>query len=137
MSEDLEEESNEFANNLTKLIQGCVRDAPEFVVINASDDRQRRIGPSPFESDSHKREGFSYVPLVRRCDENGEPRLMLKVEFAVSLDDQDDHLAVQHSAFGLWARPGPQRTPRPVFRIEYDRDASTKPSTPNLSLIPI
>lgn len=122
MIDSLEAESTRFADNLTDLIQGCLRDAPEFVVVDASDNQQRRIGPSPFES------GFAFIPLLRKCDGNGPPRLMLKVEFHVSLDRQQDHLAVQRSTFGLWVQPDVQRSPRPVFRIEYDRDASNKPS---------
>ncbi len=53
---------------------------------------------------------------------------MLKIEFRVSLDDESDHLAVQQSTYGLWVRPDPNRTPRPVFRIEYDRNAHNKPA---------
>ena len=53
---------------------------------------------------------------------------MLKIEFRVSLDHQSEHLAVQQSTFGLWVRPDPERGPRPVFRIEYDREATSKPS---------
>jgi len=52
---------------------------------------------------------------------------MLKIEFRVSLDDRLEHLAVQQSTFGLWVRPDVERGPRPVFRIEYDREAVSKP----------
>ena len=128
MSELLETESNTFATNLTNLIQGCIAGAPDFVVVNASSDQQRRIGPEPFEPGHGSGAGFGFVPLVRECDQGGQPQLMLKIEFRVSLDSQSEHLAVQQSTFGLWVLPDPQRGPRPVFRIEYDRDALNKPS---------
>ncbi|WP_419845152.1 hypothetical protein [Candidatus Poriferisocius sp.] len=127
MSDLLETESNTFAANLTDLVQGCVVDAPRFAVVNASNDKQRRIGPEPFEPGDGSGAGFGFVSLVRKCDEAEQPRLMLKIEFRVSLDSQAEHLAVQQSTFGLWVRPDPQRGPRPVFRIEYDREATSKP----------
>lgn len=127
MSELLETESNTFTTNLTDLIQGCIIDAPRLVVVNANNDLQRRIGPEPFEPGHGSGAGFGFVPLMRECDEKDQPRLMLKIEFRVSLDHQSEHLAVQQSTFGLWVRPDPDRGPRPVFRIEYDRDASSKP----------
>ncbi len=127
MSELLETEASTFATDLTDLIQGSIVDAPRFVVVNASSYEQRRIGPEPFEPGHDSGAGFGFVPLVRKCDEGDQPRLMLKIEFRVSLDGQAEHLAVQQSTFGLWVRPDPQRGPRPVFRIEYDRDATSKP----------
>ena len=127
MSDLLEAESNTFATNLTNLIQGCVAGAPGFVVVNANSDQQLRIGPEPFEPGHGSSAGFGFVPLIRRCDEEDQPRLMLKIEFRVWLDRQAEHLAVQQSTFGLWVCPDPQRGSRPVFRIEYDRDASSKP----------
>ena len=69
---------------------------------------------------------FSFVKLPRKCDNGNEPRLMLKIEFFTSLDDTSEFLAVQHSTYGLWIRPERKR-PRPVFRIEYNRDARNKP----------
>ncbi len=127
MSDLLEIEANSFATNLTHLVQGCISEAPSFVAINASEDRQRRIGPEPFGNEHGSSDGFSYVPLIRECDNKDQPRLMLKIEFRVSLDSQVEHLAVQQSTFGLWVRPDPARKPRPVFRVEYDREATSKP----------
>ncbi len=52
---------------------------------------------------------------------------MLKIEFRVSLDDESNYLAVQQSTYGLWVRPDLHRKARPVFRIEYIRDARNTP----------
>ncbi len=123
MSDDLRAKSDRFALRLTSLFQGCLADPPEFGVIEASKARELRIGPLPFRS---KVSGFSYIPLRRSCDSDQRP-LMLKIEFRVSLDDAKEFLAVQHSTFGLWVRPVPSRKGRPVFRVEYDRDAYNKP----------
>ncbi len=128
MNDLLETEASAFAENLDDLIQGCIDNAPRFFVINTSSDEQCRIGPGPFESDHGSGTGFRFVPLVRECDEGDQPRLMLKIEFRVSLDSQSEHLAVQQSTFGLWVCPDPRRGSRPVFRIEYDRKATSKPS---------
>ena len=114
--------SDDFAQSMTSLIRGCIADAPEFGVVETSEVTHLRIGPLPFDSDSA---GFSHVPLPRSCD-LGQVRLMLKVEFRVSLDDESKFLTVQHSTYGLWVRPDPRRKPRPVFRVEYDRDAHSK-----------
>ena len=123
MNEPLQAKSGEFASRLTDLIRGCVADAPEFGVVETSQVQQLHIGPLPFSPD---RSGFSFIPLARSCDA-GQSRLMLKIEFRVSLDDESEFLAVQHSTYGLWVRPDPTRKPRPVFRVEYDRDARNKP----------
>lgn len=123
MNEPLRARSDEFARHLTSLIRGCVADAPEFGIVETSEEQRLHIGPLPFNSDSS---GFSLIPLTRCCDSD-QGRLMLKVEFRVSLDDESEFLAVQHSTYGLWVRPDPRRKPRPVFRVEYDRDAHSKP----------
>ena len=125
MSPPLQRESKEFAGRLNRLIGGCVPDAPTFGVVEVDREHERQIGPLPF---SHEERGFSYVTLPRACDDADAPRLMLRIEFRVSLDDESDYLAVQHSTYGLWVRPDPNRRPRPVFRIEYDRDARSKPA---------
>ena len=124
MSDRLRAKSNEFADRLGSLIGGCVTDAPSFGVIEADSEQHLRIGPLPFEADGS---GFSPIPLLRTGDDTDQPRLMLKIEFRVSLDDESDYLAVQHSTYGLWVRPDPNRKPRPVFRIEYNRDAYNIP----------
>lgn len=125
MNLPLQRQSNEFADRLSRLIVGCVPGAPNFGVAGAGRENERRIGPLPF---AHEKRGFDFIILPRACDDADTPRLMLRVEFRVSLDDESDYLAVQHSTYGLWVRPDPNRTPRPVFRIEYDRGARSKPA---------
>ena len=120
----LQERSDEFVEQLNRLIGGSVPAAPAFEAILA-DDTHRRIGPSPFSTDGP---GFDFIPLQRDCDEHGKARLLLKVEFRVSLDDESLHLAVEESTYGLWVRPDPARRPRPVFRIEYERAARSVPA---------
>ena len=118
----LQAKSDEFANRLTSLIRGCVVGGPQFGVVRTSDAHQLRIGPLPFDAAGS---GFAFIPLARSCDA-GQARLMLKIEFRVSLDEESEFLAVQHSTYGLWVRPVPRRKPRPVFRVEYDRAAYNK-----------
>ncbi len=124
MSDRLQTKSSDFVDRLNNLIGGCVADAPLFGVVDADSEQRLRIGPLPFETDGS---GFSLIPLMRTCDGADQPPLMLKIEFHVSLDDESNHLAVQQSTYGLWVRPAPRRKRRPVFRIEYNRDAYNKP----------
>ena len=124
MIDRLQTKSSDFVDRLNGLIGGCIAGAPEFGIVEADSEQQLRIGPLPFETDGS---GFSLIPLVRACDDPDRPRLMLKIEFRVSLDDESNHLAVQQSTYGLWVRPDPHRKPRPVFRIEYTRDAHNTP----------
>ena len=121
----LEAKSTDFIDQLDRLIGGCIADAPEFGIIEAGNDNQLRIGPLPFETEGS---GFSLIPLVRECDDPDKARLMLKIEFRVSLDDESNHLAIQDSTYGLWVRPDMSRASRPVFRIEYNRHAYNKPA---------
>ncbi len=123
MSEGLQAEAERFARRLTDLIQGCISGAPAFEVVDAKTAQQLRIGPRPFRPDAA---GFSLIQLPRSCD-SGRAPLTLKIEFRVSLDDAEEHLAVQHSTYGLWVQPDPKRNRRPVFRVEYDREAYNKP----------
>ena len=125
MTNGLQARSSDFVDRLNELIGGCIANAPEFGLVEANHEQQRRIGPLPFEINGS---GFSLIPLMRDCDDGDQPRLMLKVEFLVSLDDEPKYLAVEHSIYGLWAQPDPTRKPRPVFRIEYDRGAHNKPA---------
>ncbi len=118
----LQARSDEFASRLSSLIGGCVAGAPEFGIVKTSKAHQLRIGPMPFDAE---RSGFAFIPLARSRDA-GQERLMLKIEFRVALDEELEFLAVQHSTYGLWVRPVPRRKPRPVFRVEYDRDAYNK-----------
>lgn len=45
----------------------------------------------------------------------------------VALDPESQYLAVQSSTFGLWVKVMDDSKRRPVFRVEYDRNTTTKP----------
>ena len=113
---------------MTNLILGCIDGAPEFGVVEAGREKHLSIGPLPLKPSSI-RPNFSLIPLPRACDDDGPPRLMLKAEFTVFADDHTGHMTVRNSAYGLWVHPDPKRSPRPVVRIEYDRDAWNKPTS--------
>lgn len=93
-------------------------------MIGDDEGLRRKIGPGPF-TEGHGG-GFAWIRLIRESD-GQVPRLLLKVEFAVSLDEEAEHLTVVTSTFGLWVRPDPKRAPRPLFRLEYDRETHGKP----------
>lgn len=124
----LDDEAAGFAGRLDRLLQGTVSSDVRFGVVSVGDDR-RKIGPEPFELELNKgASGFSLIPLVRKCDDPEQPAVVgFKVEFDVTMDGDGHHLMVARSAFGLWVRPDKGRRMRPVFRVEYDRDARAKP----------
>ncbi len=122
MPPGFEEQAERFARELDDLIAGCLASPPEFNVVSlrAAD---ARIGPGQLTTDGTH--GFPLVDLPRANDVDGAS-LLLKVEFRVVLDQEQLHLTVVTSAFGLWVRSDASGKPRPVFRIEYERDARGK-----------
>lgn len=79
------------------------------------------VGPSSSSGTA----GFAQIPLRRACDEHD--LLSLKVEFRVGKDDSGDFMRAESSTFGLWVATGQKSKARPVFRVEYDRNATSKP----------
>ena len=127
MTNQLIQQANDFASRITALVQGCINDAPKFVTVSDSSPTLRIVA-EPFTAGTELQKSHSLVPLIRNCDDANDPRLFLKLEFKVSLDRQSEYLAVQRSTFGLWVRFKRKHFEvRPVFRLEYDRDAHSKP----------
>lgn len=125
MTAELDVEAVDFANRLNELFESTIGRSVQFEVVESA-SKVRTIGPGPVELANA---GFAMIPLRRAVDSAAEPeKLALKVEFVVGLDDEETHLTVQRSTFGLWVRPDPKRTPKPVVRVEYDRDARNKPA---------
>ncbi len=70
------------------------------------------------------------LPLVRPNDDSQSPRLFLRAQYRVEMDDTNAHLQVITSTVGLLVDvTGGQRDPRPLLRVEYDRRRS-KPGRP-------
>ncbi len=124
MSDSLRQLAEDFATELDTLFQGCLQEPIEFGVINTDLPDMLRIGPLPLRDGSTQ---FSLVPL-QTWGTGDKILLALKVVFRVILDPDEPSLSVHDSAFGLWIRPGDSTKPRPVFRIEYNRDAHSKPA---------
>lgn len=124
MPRNLKHQASEFAHRLEYLFGECLSGAHEFEIVSGSDDAVR-IGPRPFDP---KIGGFSRIPLPRGGEQADSAQLSLRVEFHARLDSEREYMAVENSALGLWVQPDPVRRARPVFRIEYDRDAKNKPA---------
>ena len=123
MTEPLLEQAEDFAQRLTDLFRQTVDPSVTFEIVGSGE--RIRIGPGPFDANS---DGFKRVALHRYEEETDAPdRVSLKVEFTVAMGDSI-HLTVEKSAFGLWVRPDQTRGARPIVRIEYDRDARSKPA---------
>ena len=65
------------------------------------------------------------LPLVRRNDDSQSPRLFLRAQYRVEMDDTNAYLQVITSTVGLLVDvTGGHRDPRPLLRVEYDRRRS-------------
>lgn len=120
MSRDIGELAEEFATQLNDLFAAVFGVESAFAIVATQDDVGRRIGIGPFDPNNR---GFRLFPLRRKIDSVN--RLFLDVQYDVALDDDASHLMVRSSIFGFWVHPWNNRkTPRPLFRIEYDREAT-------------
>lgn len=118
MTEDLREEAERFAERLTDLFAAVLVDPPVFGVNIVTDQGQAIIGAEPFVDNQP-----SDVPLVRVCDEADAPALFLRVRYTVEMDVEDRYLQVCTSSLGLWVDvTAGKNKPRPVVRVEYDRE---------------
>ena len=115
----LQDQASAFAADLTAIAQATFGAEVSFGTI------QRPTGAitiGPVEGDKVGK----FIPLVRPGDDAEQPCLWLTVNYSVSLDDEATYLMVRSSTFGLWVNVMASK-PRPVFRVEYDRDAASKP----------
>lgn len=114
-----------FADELNLVLQTAL--GPEVeIAVHADSNGTFRIGPGPFDP-SHG--GFQLIPQAEPGESWDEARKFLKVGFTLGSDQEDQHLTVLNSTFGLWLLPNVARQKkRPVFRVEYDRGATTKPA---------
>ena len=117
------DEALRFAHTLGEVINGTVATGVGFDV--APYEVAGRVWIYPHGS----RPGdIVMVPLDVGLDDPATCRLFLKLSFFVSLDDTGEHLMVHQSAIHLMVDPrlGAKR-PRPVIRLEYDRDRGSEP----------
>lgn len=106
-SDSQEQQSQTFAEDLTRTVQSVVPDCDPFTAVIT--DRLVSVRQSP-------REG-----VTLRVD--GKPLLQLKATFRCGMDRDGDYLAIEKSGFEVLPHSGRQ----PIFRYEYVRDNRDAP----------
>lgn len=117
MPPEIAVQANTFARELTRLFQLAVGPHITFGATSLDRGATILIGPNPFEKSRHSR-----VPMARS---GADAPLELTVEYRVQSDEEGQWMTVAASTFGLWITA--RGKPRPVVRIEYERDARGKP----------
>ncbi|MCY3562012.1 MAG: hypothetical protein OXH20_12730 [bacterium] len=108
----------EFVETLNGLVRG-VLDTPTRFDAEVVPHRQLAIVRPPCpEADK-----VPAIPLIRAKGGNEAPALFLGVTYKVAMDANDTHLQVLTSTISLRVDvTGGKRVPRPLVRVEYDRD---------------
>lgn len=129
MTDDLlVRECERFGQTLQTIIDGTVGPGAAAFELVVDSGSECRIGPGPlFGGDGQF--PFRDIPLVRRCDSPDQPTVFLRVSFTCELDAEGEHMAVKKSTFGLFLKVLAKKKPRPLVRVEYERDQT--PDTPN------
>lgn len=119
--ERLRHKAQDFADQLTHLLNGTVTTAASVTVYLYEDVDEAVVAPgaAPRLSDAQ----FVPLSISKREDERNQARLWLNLRFRVALDDELEHLTVQTSVFGLCIKPSTGFQP---LRIEYDRNKTAK-----------
>lgn len=119
-------ECSRFGQTLQNIIDGTVGPGVAAFEVVADSGSEVRIGPGPLQLGG---DGFKDIPLVRHCDDAQHPTVFLRVNFTCELDSEGEHMAVKKSTFGLFVKVLAKKKPRPLVRVEYERDQT--PDTPN------
>ena len=102
-------------------------------VIDASLDTDIRFAAEFFEADERAvvqvpnppNRRSPGLPLLRPDDDSESPKLFLRAQYRVEMDDTNAHLQVITSTVGLLVDvTGGRKDPRPLLRVEYDRRRS-------------
>lgn len=110
-SESLEVQATQFAEDLTRTVHAVVSNCKPFKATALEGANKFSVKQDPDEG----------IPL--RVD--GEPRLLLKVEFYCRLDGPGRFLAVVESNIKVFADVSKNE---PLFRYEYERSAESIPA---------
>ena len=113
--------SEDFAANLTALVQSTVSRSGSFIVTPFAGGDQPAAWIFPVGSVPTKTRP---IPLDLAAGDDEPCPLWLRAMFQVDLNDSQQYLRVQTSVFGLCINP---ETNRCAIRIEYDRDKGSEP----------
>lgn len=108
---ELERASQEFAEELTSTVHAVAPDCEVFKARSVEGGKRFTVKQQPETG----------IPLLV----NGEPLLMLKVNYRCAWDGEGTFMAIDKSSIGVFAAASEKQ---PLFRYEYERNASTVPS---------
>ncbi len=130
-SQFLAGEAEAFAARLLDLLSAVIPEegSPLNIVVRPNPASNRvMIGPTITGTGKNPTQ-FDGIPLRRSVDPiDSPPPLELRLSFSLTLNDTATHMAVHSSVFGLDVGPDPQRSVRPVFRVEYVRNPKSVPA---------
>ena len=110
----------EFVGTLNHLLDSSIETAGRFETVLSSDGAEAIVDVR--SGTAVRSPGLA---LTRSHDDPGGPALFLRARYIVEMDSQFDHLRVPSSMVGLWADvTGGWKRPRPIVRVEYDRNQS-------------
>lgn len=115
----LDEEAAEFADRLTRLLNGTITTGSVLEVTMRDENLALITTPGGIKR--------SVLPLSLDADPTvrAQALLWLRIEFRVAPDDERQHLRVNRSVVGLCVNP---QTGHCAMRVEYDRDYETAPA---------
>lgn len=118
----LEAQAQDFAAELTKVLNGTVTVGASVTVFLVQDAAHAYVAPGESVTSITKPE---LVPLSRDPDPTDRAKgpLFLSVGFDVTLDESGQYLSVQSSTFGLCVKASSRLQ---AIRVEYDRSAAGK-----------
>jgi hypothetical protein len=119
-TEQLPDQSQVFASQLTELLNATVADGTSLVASRV-DSRDFLIALSAVGS---RKTNFDYIPLVASPKINGSPAFGLKIRYLVRFDESERRLIVEKSWTSIFAL---HDKPMPVLRWEYVRDGGIEP----------
>ena len=114
------DQSIDFAATLTAIVNGTVADRARFIPRVLEDRDLVWIYPR-----GSRPGNVALIPIVAGLAESDTPRLFLRTFFVCRLDDSEQWLTIHQSVLTLVVHAGGK--PRPVIRMEYDRDEGSDP----------
>ena len=119
MSADLGTLAFEFANKVSKIINGTVSSNIEFVVDLVQGGQEAFIYPKGSTYSKHK-----FIPVTCGFESDSDQWLWMKVQFKVFLHPTRGYLTVDSSVYGLGISGNPFH---PALRIEFERGRGFEP----------
>lgn len=121
----LTDDAHSFAARLTRLLNGTVTRGVRVRAIVKDEGRRATVAPVPSDlrKSIDKRIGLAPLSLATDAAARAKAALWLRLQFQVGLDNEDEHLQVNESAFALVVN---YKTGAGPIRVEYDRRKTSK-----------